>query len=99
MPYVYIQYDVLHSSGYTFHGSAKNSIHIETSLWLDCQGIIGQILAGGRKSFAPLSDPPSLLMCTLDSFIREKMELYLDFPITSPHLDGATWGGGVIIRL
>jgi hypothetical protein len=46
-----------------------------------------------RKSFAPLADPPSLLMYTLDSFIREKMELYLDFPITSPHLDIATQGG------
>jgi len=97
MPYVYIQYDVLSSSGYTFHGSAKNSIHIVTSLWLDCQGIIGQILVGGRKSFAPLPDLPNLLVCTLDSFIREKMELYLDFPITSPHLDIATQGG-VIIR-
>jgi len=47
----------------------------------------------GRKSFAPLPGPPSLLMCTLDYFIRDKMELYLDFPITSSHLDIATQGG------
>jgi hypothetical protein len=46
-----------------------------------------------RKSFAPLPDPPNLLMCTLDSFIREKLELYLDFPITTLHLDISTQEG------